>query len=207
MTRGTFPKYCVIFVICFLNWHFPANQAIALNDQFQAIHHAVLRGDLPAVKEMLDIDQDVNAASRVYEVTPLHMAAQIGTVEMARILIRRGAKLDTQDSGGNTPLHYAALAGRPEMLELLLKNGADSRIRSISGYTPLHSVIHSAPDWDAPNSHYPEAARILLENGASLEIKNVGGATPYSLAAWNRFGIRRKVWKVIEAFQAGRKPI
>lgn len=164
----------------------------------EPIHISVMKGDLPAVKEMLDWDQDVNAGMRGTGVTPLHIAAQISDVEMARILLRRGAKINARDVVDYTPLHYAAELGRPEMVGLLLNHGADPNARTISGYTPLHCAIKGAADWDKPNQRHPQTALVLLRNGARLDNKIISGLTEFDLSNWNRFGTRRWVWNVIE---------
>lgn len=41
--------------------------------------------------------------------TALQLAAYLGQVELARLLLQAGAALDLPDDEGNTALHYAAL--------------------------------------------------------------------------------------------------
>jgi hypothetical protein len=45
--------------------------------------------------------------------TPLHYACGFNHLEIAKMLLEEGAKLESADSKGNTPLHYAAGYGRP----------------------------------------------------------------------------------------------
>jgi ankyrin repeat protein len=59
--------------------------------------------------------QDVNAGDAEQR-TPLHYACGFNHLEIAKMLIDEGAKLEVLDSKGNTPLHYAAGYGRPQLV-------------------------------------------------------------------------------------------
>ncbi len=61
---------------------------------------------LEATRICLDAGNDVNAANAVGD-TALHGAAYRGSVDVARLLVDRGAKLDAADSRGLTPLSVA----------------------------------------------------------------------------------------------------
>ncbi len=65
--------------------------------------------------------------------TPLHWAANEGSVEIARILIDAGADLNVQDNLGWTPLHGAAEFGRVEIVRMLIDAGADKTILNNDG--------------------------------------------------------------------------
>jgi ankyrin repeat protein len=56
--------------------------------------------------------------------TPLHRAAAFGEVETIQILKQAGAKLEIQDTNGDTPLSWASWYGRPNPIlrELLYGN-------------------------------------------------------------------------------------
>ena len=43
--------------------------------------------------------------------TPLHLASLNGSVEVVRVLVGRGARLDARDASGQTPIHLAAAQG------------------------------------------------------------------------------------------------
>ena len=53
--------------------------------------------------------------------TPLHMAAEQGNVDMARILLQNGAKTDVQTNLGLTPLMIAVENDHIEVAGLLLR--------------------------------------------------------------------------------------
>ena len=68
----------------------------------------------------------------------LHLAIEFGNVEMAKLLLAAGAKVDNApDSQRWQPLHYAAFACEPEVVELLLERGASPHATTLDGSTPL----------------------------------------------------------------------
>jgi ankyrin repeat protein len=67
----------------------------------------------------------------------LHLAIEFGHVEMAKLLLASGAKVDAPDSRRWTPLHYAAFHCQPEIVELLLASGASADAKTQDGKTPM----------------------------------------------------------------------
>ena len=63
---------------------------------------------------------NINSVSKTY-MTPLHMAAEQGNVDMARILLQNGAKTDVQTNFGLTPLMIAVENDHIEVAGLLLR--------------------------------------------------------------------------------------
>ena len=66
--------------------------------------------------------------------TPLMLAAIQNQLELANLLISRGAEVNRK---GWTPLHYAATRGHREMMRLLLDHDAYIDSESANGTTPL----------------------------------------------------------------------
>jgi ankyrin repeat protein len=97
---------------------------------------------------------------------------------VARLLIDHGAKVDAQNSYGETALFSAAWVGGPELVRLLLRSGADVMHRSLGGSTPLHKAAQCA-------AH--DAAAVLLEAGAQAEARDRGGETPLHEAAFQQY--------------------
>ena len=60
--------------------------------------------------------------------TPLHWAAQNGTLEVVQYLIVKGANINAIDNFGWTPLHYAIFSGNTEIVKFLLSKGIDKTI-------------------------------------------------------------------------------
>ena len=104
------------------------------------LHHAALQPSTEIVDYFLSLGLEVNATERE-GLVPLTFAAQAGQLEVAELLIERGAVLDTSSSIRN-PL-FAAISGSvhtnttwppptgdaPKIIELLLRKGIDARIR------------------------------------------------------------------------------
>lgn len=75
--------------------------------------------------------------------------------DMVRTLIAHGAKLDAQDSKGNTALHWAARAGNGPALRSLLSSGADRCIQNAKGLYPRDVV--KAPDGQGLSAELSQA--------------------------------------------------
>lgn len=60
--------------------------------------------------------------------SPLTLAACGGHVELANLLIERGANIEEVNDEGYTPLMEAAREGHEEMVALLLSHGMNERV-------------------------------------------------------------------------------
>jgi ankyrin repeat protein len=96
-----------------------------------ALAAAGCHGD--AVQIALASGVSVNGADG--QIVPLLSAAGTGCVDVARLLIERGANVNAKDHDGWTPLMKAAQAGHTEMVELLLEHGADMSVADENGRT------------------------------------------------------------------------
>lgn len=70
--------------------------------------------------------------------TPLMYAAALGSVNIARYLIKVGADKNTQDMYGLTALMFAAQNNHVEVVELLIEKGAIDTLECTSGRTALN---------------------------------------------------------------------
>jgi ankyrin repeat protein len=80
---------------------------------------------LEIARLLLDAGADPNAHKRGQ--TALHWAARGGQIDMAQLLLARGARVDVQaktPQGDVTPLALAVKAEKREMIDLLRRNGA-----------------------------------------------------------------------------------
>jgi hypothetical protein len=85
---------------------------------------AVRKGDIAAVRGLLDKGANVNAKSP-YGATPLFFAADRGNTEIAKLLIERGADVTIKDTYyGASALTWAAEKERTEIIRLLLAKSA-----------------------------------------------------------------------------------
>ncbi|XP_011835722.1 PREDICTED: ankyrin repeat and SOCS box protein 18 [Mandrillus leucophaeus] len=109
--------------------------------------------------------------------TPLHVAAQRGLDEHARLYLDRGAYVDARNGCGETALSVACgAARRPDehgrclrLCALLLRHGAEADARDEDERSPLHKACGHA-------SH--SLARLLLRHGADAGALDYGGASP-----------------------------
>lgn len=58
-------------------------------------------------------------------------------VNIIRVLLENGAKVNEADMFGKTPLHYAAEIGKSRCIPILLRKGASVDARDKNGKTPL----------------------------------------------------------------------
>jgi ankyrin repeat protein len=105
--------------------------------------------------------------------TPLPYAAEQGRVEVVRVLLEGGAKVEGTDADQRTALHYAARHGHLEVCRLLLDWGANVNAVDWRTNTPLH--------WAAYSGRLA-VVKLLVERGADVRMKNDYGPTASDLA-------------------------
>jgi len=131
----------------------------------------------------------LEAGARVAQATtlgvqPLHMAAQEGQEETARLLLRHGAPAGATDRAGWSAFHYAAnhrwatwrggVEGQLAILEMLVEHGANVDASDGEGYTCVHSAAQSGK---------VEMLRLLRRLGARPDAVTVRGVAPVHVAA------------------------
>ncbi|XP_071092312.1 protein phosphatase 1 regulatory subunit 16A-like isoform X1 [Haliotis cracherodii] len=96
---------------------------------------------LATEKRMLDDLKAAGNERRALEhrlddgVTPLHIAAANGYIEVADYLLTNHVAINMRDDDSWQPIHAAAYWGQPEILELLVQNGADLDAKTRNGET------------------------------------------------------------------------
>jgi ankyrin repeat protein len=111
---------------------------------------------------------DVKAKDE-WGMTPLHWASGNNHIEIAKLLIERGADLEAENKWGQTPLHVASRYNHIKMTKLFLDAGADLEAKNKRGQTPLHL---------ASSMNSIEIAKLLIERGADVKAKDDDGETP-----------------------------
>ncbi len=102
--------------------------------------------DLVAVRRCLEQGAHAEQQDETFGATPLSWSAMTGNVELARILLAAGSKVDVRNLDGSTPLSGAAFLGRVDVLALLLDEGADPTAKNHMNETALDATKHP---WDA----------------------------------------------------------
>jgi ankyrin repeat protein len=116
-----------------------------------------------------DPQTNVNVENQLGE-TPLMLAAINNQIELAHVLIERGADINRQ---GWTPLHYAAAKGHREMMRLLLAHDAYIDSEAANATTPLMMAAFSTSSL---------AVKLLLEEGADPTLVNHANASALDIA-------------------------
>ena len=108
------------------------------------------------------------------DVTPVHVAASAGHVDVLSLLLEHGADVDTRGRNGQTPLHRASWKAKVDAGRFLFDNGADINARNSDGLTPLGPAAYKDIEF----------ARMLLERGARINDHDSDGWTPLHWAVW-----------------------
>lgn len=106
----------------------------------------------------------------------LYLAAENGSVEVAKILIEAGANVNQQCVGGNTPLYIASCNGHAEVVALLLSR-PDIVVDLFDDiqWTPLHNAIRDG---------HTGIVEQLLDAKASVHSVTSNSTFPLGLAAY-----------------------
>lgn len=135
--------------------------ALAVATRLRAAKSALLLAKNPKTQ--------VNVVNAVDE-TPLMLAALNDLLDVAQVLIERGAEVNRK---GWAPLHYAATKGHVTMMRLLLDNNAYIDAESPNGTTPLMMAAYYGT---------PLSVKLLLEEGADPTPRNQSHVNALDLA-------------------------
>jgi ankyrin repeat protein len=139
-----------------------------------ALHAAVKRGDLAAMRRLLEADPglaNARSATDPRGTFPLHVAAEAGQAGAARLLLEYGADISARDLENDAiALGWAAFFGRPEVVSVLLNAGSELSQRNKHGLTPLGCAVGGTQGrWrkfsDASIEHWRETERIIRARG------------------------------------------
>ncbi|QMW26979.1 hypothetical protein G4B84_002268 [Aspergillus flavus NRRL3357] len=112
------------------------------------------------------------------DITGLHLAAQVGLVDIIRHFMERGYRVNDKDSHGRTPLSWAAAEGHSEVVKLLLSyKDTEADLKDKDGRTPL--------GWASLGGHKETAELLLAQGDVDPMTKNLHGQTPLIWASRN----------------------
>lgn len=134
---------------------------------FPPLYTAVHKGDIKKVTKLLNEGADVNMGTSFDEtLTPLHNAAFFGHIDIARLLIERGANVNAQDFSRDTPLLLAiGEGGHDDVARLLIEKGANLNSINVNGLSAL--------GWAAIKNN-PPMINLLIDRGADIDIAITG---------------------------------
>ncbi len=169
------------------NLFWGADVNLAGPDGNYPIHVAAQRGNRAIVQMLLKSRAQINALNSK-KMTPLYTAIMHGRTQTAELLIKKGAtfspdkllhdvtsrgieykdiitlllkngaKLESQDKDGNTPLHIAVINNHRVLVRQLLARGADVRAINNAGKSPL-DLAHQTGN--------PTIIKLLKQYGAN----------------------------------------
>lgn len=103
---------------------------------------AVLSGDINIIDQMAEestVNQTDGTTTPLHEVVKLHDQSE--SIQIATLLLDRGANPDARGHGGVTALHLAAALGNEAMVKLLVQRGANIQLADEKGKTALFYAV------------------------------------------------------------------
>jgi uncharacterized protein len=142
----------------------------------EALSQAIRTGNLAIIKLLLDAGAPINPVKfRVW--LPLAEAGWWRKIDVMRMLLKAGAKVDGTDRDGAT---YLASYGYsdPRVLSVLLDAGANPNASDSSGRTAL---------MQASSYGYEDAVVRLIEHGADVNLRDHKGRSALMYAAAGKY--------------------
>ena len=131
--------------------------------------------DVDRVKELLLQGENVNGKDENYDnITPLFIAVENGNVEIARLLLDFGAKVNARNKSKQTPLMQIDSDATVELVSLLIDRGAKVNLTDDENNSAL---IIAADDAST------DVVRALVDAGADVNLANKDGETALMNAA------------------------
>ncbi|KAL9044129.1 MAG: hypothetical protein Q9214_002710 [Letrouitia sp. 1 TL-2023] len=143
------------------------------------------------VKLLLDQGASVSATDSRWAKPALTWTAEVGTVDMLRVLLDHGADVNHQDRQGSSALHYAAANARSEIVTLLLDADANPNLTDMFGSSPLIRLAMGRPyylagkSWNPSSKDREEATASLLAAGCDSSRRDIRGNLAAHYAAEN----------------------
>ena len=155
------------------------------------LHAAANSGNREVLTYLIELEVEIDQKD-FQGFTPLHRAVDsdcedILKIEITKMLLKKGALINTRADTGCSPLHSAAYRGDAQVVKYLLEMGAEIEAKNdasypaascgpyhIAGCTPLHYAAHGGN---------AAAVKYLLEMGAEINALNDAGCTPLHCAA------------------------
>jgi ankyrin repeat protein len=139
------------------------------------IHYATLNSHVDVLRPLATRGADLNLET-TSGLTPFHIAAQLGLVDMMSLLLEIGGgavEVNGVTTKGFTALYVAAVGGKSESISFLIQKGADMKVTTPSTWSALHGATHfSQLDIMSP----------LIKAGTAIDSRSKDGHTSLYLA-------------------------
>ena len=122
----------ILIIVCGCTPSLSKQEQADLNSKLLA---AVENGIHNEASELIESGADINAkTNEQYNETPLMLAAYWNEIEIVKLLLSKGADINTLDNLGWTALMYAVVESNTEIINILLSEGSDvNTIKSTQG--------------------------------------------------------------------------
>jgi len=145
-------------------------------DQCTQLYLAARNGDLEHVKELvsqgakLDEESIIYRSKMISKLYPMHAAAYSHNFEVIRYLIEKGARIDVENSNGQTPLIYAFMSNDFKMDTVTLLYSNESDIKTLRKF--YSGIINNL--FDINNT---EALNFIIEKEIKFKEGRIDGLT------------------------------
>jgi len=150
------------------------------------LYLAAMNGNAPVLARLLDAGEDANAVLTGEGESVLMLTAYTGNVAAVKVLLDRGAHVNTQQFHGQTALMWAASEGHTDVVKLLLAHGADPKLSSAASTKQerrppggMTALLFAARQGKL------EAVRALLDGGADVNEAGADHTSPLLIAVVN----------------------
>ncbi|GAA0157728.1 scaffold/adaptor protein [Lithospermum erythrorhizon] len=165
-------------ILCMLLEHISPN---ILYSGRMLLHHAILCGNVGAVKIILDSGSNMESpveTTQKTEFRPLHMAGRLGHSDILRCLIESGCDLNSRTSTGDTPLMISARYKQVECLKELTRAGADFGLVNLDGQSA--NTIAATCKW---NLGFLQGISKVIQDGSLPRSSNMAIFSPLMFVA------------------------
>ena len=143
-----------------------------------ALHLCSGRGEIDAVRTLLDLGANPNTRCGSRRFAALHIASRYDCGEVVAMLLARGAEIDATDAQGYTALHAAVAQNSIAAARILVAEGADMSVATRHGYSPLDIARHL---------NFGELTAFIESGGVSGDSSTAARSDPSGLAALRRW--------------------
>ena len=136
------------------------------------MHYAAKKDNRSTLKLLLN-KYKLNINSKAVTGTPLHVAADVGNLEVVKLLVNKGANINFKAGEANTtPLILAARRGFFDICDFLVANQAQVNLSDDSGWTALYSAAEMG---------FQNIVQFFLEKDANPDQPTIDGNNTHTL--------------------------
>ena len=99
---------------------------------------AIMNEYIDMIKLIINYISDINDNYNYDFMSPLHLACDIGNIEIVQLLLENGADIDVLDNDFMTPLHYASNRNHFKIIKKLIKYKAKINQSDKYNRLPIH---------------------------------------------------------------------